>query len=83
MREWTDVDGVREESGHRIFDVGNDLACTFSEGGTPEAAKIYEAPMHGAADDRGDYFSAPEEMEGDSTVGQKCTVRRTRSPING
>ena len=53
----------------------------FCEG--MERDEIYEAPMHGAADDRGDYFSAPEEMEGDSAVGQKCTVRRTRSPING
>ena len=24
--------GDREESGHRIFEGGNDLACTFSEG---------------------------------------------------
>ena len=35
--EWMDEmdggGGDREESGHRIFDVGNDLACTFSEGG--------------------------------------------------
>ena len=43
--EWTS--GDREESGHRIFDVGNDYACTL---------EIYEVPMHDAADKRSRRF---------------------------
>ena len=31
-REWTDVDGDREESGHRIFDVATAIVCTFAKG---------------------------------------------------
>ena len=72
--EWMDEmddGGDREESGHRIFEGGNDLACTFSEGGTPRRRqpKFMRRQCTTRRTDAEDYFSARKRWtKGDSAI---------------